>query len=98
MRIDDVRPEVIKFAILIEKELRKMELDKMSEEELLNTLVKLESQRGTVDNLATRRSIRVELFRRGVNNINGVPLEVLLRNPLLKEDYDEAMKGEKNNE
>lgn len=75
-----------------------MKKEELSVEELTRELVMLEAQKLTVDNLATRRAIRMELFRRAVNNINGVPLGVLLRNPLLKEEYNEVMKGEKNNE
>ena len=67
------------------------DLEKMSIGELTSRLRKLDNL-GLNSHEDTRRSIRVELFKRGVHNINGIPLETLLRNPTIKEDYEEAQR------
>lgn len=59
--------------------------------DLLSTLAQLER---VTPNSAILKLIRKELFKRGVDNFNGIPLATLLRNPVLKAEYDAAMKEE----
>ena len=69
-----------------------MDLTEKSLEELQNmyrTLNNVDKDGG----MENRKAIRKEMFRRGVEEINGVPLETLLRNPVLKEEYEEATGG-----
>lgn len=60
--------------------------------ELLQFLRKHE-QIDPQDRRGVRKEIRKILFKRGVKNINGTPIDVLLRNPLLRAEY-EAVQGE----
>jgi orotate phosphoribosyltransferase-like protein len=67
-----------------------MNIKDMNTPDLLATLAQLERITVATD---TPKLIRMELFRRGVSEFNGVPLETLLRNPVLRAEYEEATKG-----
>lgn len=66
--------------------------DSHSNQQLLDLLTKLESV-DPQDKNKMRSEIRKELFKRNVSNINGIPLDVILRNPLLRKEYEEAIGG-----
>ena len=43
------------------------------------------------DKQGRQQEVRTEIFRRGRKTINGIPLEVLLRNPAVRAEYDAAV-------
>ena len=69
-----------------------MEFENMTTAELLHFLRKHE-QIDPQDRRGVRKEIRKILFKRGVKTINGTSIDVLLRNPLLRAEY-EAVQGE----
>lgn len=69
-----------------------MEFENMTTAELLHFLRKHE-QIDPQDRRGVRKEIRKILFKRGVKTINGTSVDVLLRNPLLRAEY-EAVQGE----